>query len=104
ESWKIVKKSVDILMQSSADIDYESLKCDIEAMEKVNNIHHVHTWLADENTVYFEAHIDMADCMLSAVCSVSKKIEKLLKDEYGISYCTLQFETDRCLDKDFFKK
>ncbi|MCK5582413.1 MAG: cation transporter, partial [Elusimicrobiales bacterium] len=104
ESWKIVKKAVDILMQSSAEIDYEALRKEIESMDEVNNIHHVHTWLADENTVYFEAHIDMFDCMLSAVCPVSKKIEKLLKEKYGISHCTLQFETDHCSDKDFFKK
>ncbi len=104
ESWKIVKKSVDILMQSSAEIDYKSLKKDIEAMVEVNNIHHVHTWLADENTIYFEAHIDMADCMLSDVCPVSKKIESLLKEKYNINHCTLQFETDHCSDKDFFKK
>ncbi|MCG2725103.1 MAG: cation diffusion facilitator family transporter [Elusimicrobia bacterium] len=104
ESWKILKKSIDILMQSSADIDYDCLRKDIEAMDEVSNIHHVHTWLADENTVYFEAHIDMPDCMLSAVCPISKKIENLLKEKYGISYCTLQFETEYCSDKDFFKK
>lgn len=104
ESWKIVKKSVDILMQSSADIDYDLLRKDIEAMDEVSNIHHVHTWMADENTVYFEAHIDMPDRMLSSVCPVSKKIESLLKEKYGVNHSTLQFETGHCEDKDFFKK
>jgi len=95
ESFKIVKKSVDILMQSSAEIDYGALRKDIETMSEVNNIHHVHTWMVDENTVYFEAHIDMPDCLLSAICPISQKIEKLLKEKYGVSHCTLQFETAR---------
>jgi len=104
ESWSIVKNSVGILMQSSAELDYKAMQSDIEAMPEVENIHHVHTWMANEDTVYFEAHIDMADCLLSQSCNVSEKIEKLLKEKYGISHATLQFETNRCSEKDFFKK
>jgi cobalt-zinc-cadmium efflux system protein len=91
-------------MQSSADLDYGIMRRDIEAIPKVKNIHHVHTWMANEDTVYFEAHIDMDDCPLSQACTVLDKIEDLLKKRYGISHATIQFETDRCSEKDFFKK
>lgn len=104
ESWGIVKNSVRILMQSSADLDYGLMQCDIEAIPKVENVHHVHTWMANENTIYFEAHIDMDDCQLSQTCTVLDKIEDLLKKRYGISHATIQFETGRCSEKDFFKK
>lgn len=104
ESWEIVKNSVGILMQSSADLDYGIMQRDIEAIPKVKNIHHVHTWMANEDTVYFEAHIDMDDCPLSQTCTVLDKIEDLLKKRYGISHATIQFETSRCSEKDFFKK
>ena len=104
ESWKIVKKSVDILMQSSAELDYTAIKQDIENFDEVRNIHHVHTWMSNENTIYFEAHIDITDCLLSQACFVTDKIEKLLKEKYKIDHVTLQIETDRCSEKDFFKK
>ncbi len=104
ESWKIVKKTVNILMQSSADLDYGAIKRDVEALPGVRNIHHVHTWLFDENTVHMEAHVDLDDCMLSDTCAVSDTIEELLHDAYGISHVTIQFETDRCNEKDFFKQ
>ncbi|MFA6613900.1 MAG: cation diffusion facilitator family transporter [Endomicrobiia bacterium] len=104
ESWKIVKKSVDILMQSSAELDYTAIKQDIENFDEVRNIHHVHTWMSNENTIYFEAHIDITDCLLSQTCFVTDKIEKLLKEKYKIDHVTLQIETDRCSEKDFFKK
>lgn len=103
ESWNILKASVDILMQSSAELDYPSIKSNIEKIPGVKNIHHAHTWLSDERTIYFEAHIDMDDCMLSQACAVSQKIEGLLKNTYGIHHSTLQFETGRCEDKEFFK-
>ena len=104
ESWVIVKNSVGILMQSSADLDYRALQREIETIPEVRNIHHVHTWMANEETVYFEAHIEVEDCLVSSACIVSDKIEAILKGRYGISHVTLQFETGRCSEKSFFKK
>jgi cobalt-zinc-cadmium efflux system protein len=104
ESFKIVRKTVSILMQSAAEIDYEEMKKDIEALDMVKNIHHVHTWLGNENTIYFEAHIEVNDMKLSEVCNIATKIENLLKSKYGIEHTTLQFETQRCSKKDFFIK
>jgi cobalt-zinc-cadmium efflux system protein len=104
ESWVIVKNSVGILMQSAADLDYSAIQREIEAIPEVRDIHHVHTWMANEETVYFEAHIDVEDCLLSEACAVSERIEGILKKHYGISHVTLQFETGRCAEKSFFKK
>ena len=103
-SWKIVKNSVDILMQSAADLDYRAMQVEIEAIPEVRNIHHVHTWMANEETVFFEAHIDIEDRLLSEACLISDRIENILKTRYGIAHVTLQFETDRCAEKSFFKK
>ena len=91
-------------MQSAADLDYGAMQREIEALAEVRNIHHVHTWLANEETIYFEAHIELDDCLLSEACAVADKIESLLKERYGISHVTLQFETGRCAEKSFFKK
>jgi cobalt-zinc-cadmium efflux system protein len=104
QSWMIVKNSVGILMQSAADLDYGAMQREIEAIPEVRDIHHVHTWMANEETVYFEAHIDMEDCPLSQACVVADRIEGLLKERYGIAHVTLQFETGRCSEKSFFKK
>jgi cobalt-zinc-cadmium efflux system protein len=104
ESWGIVKNSVVILMQSSADLDYTALQRDIEAIPEVESIHHVHTWMSNEDTIYFEAHVDVLDCPLSQTCGLAEKIETLLKAKYGISHSTLQFETNRCSEKEFFEK
>lgn len=103
EAWIIVREAVDILMQSSADIDYAELKKDVESISGVVNIHHVHTWRSDEKTVYLEGHVDLCDMMLSATGEIYGAIERLLKEKYGISHATIQFETDRCLDKEVIK-
>ncbi len=103
EAWQVMKKALDILMQSSADLDYEAIKKDVEGIERVRNIHHVHTWMGDERTVYFEAHVDMENISLCEAGAVYEKIERLLKERYGVSHVTLQAESDTCRDLNLFK-
>lgn len=103
EAWHVIKITVDILMQSSAVLDYDAIKNDIEKIDRVKNIHHVHSWMIDEKTIYFEAHIDMEDMQLSQAEKIYDKIEQLLTKQYGISHVTLQAEVDKCEDKNIFK-
>jgi cobalt-zinc-cadmium efflux system protein len=103
ETWQVIKKTVEILMQSAASLNYEDIKKNIEAIDKVHNLHHVHSWMINENTIYFEAHIDLEDMRLSEVELIYDKIKKLLTEQYGISHITLQAEVDKCYDKNIFK-
>ena len=102
ETWSVIRKTVDILMQSSADLDYEAIKSDIELINKVKNIHHVHSWMINENTAHFEAHVDMEDMPLSEAEKVYDEIEQLLKEHYSISHVTIQAEVDKCANKEMF--
>jgi len=102
QTWSVFIKSLNILMQASAELDYSSIKNDIENIRGVRNIHHIHTWLTNEETIYFEAHIEVDDCLVSDSCIISAKIENILKDKYGIFHTTLQFETNRCNKKELF--
>jgi cobalt-zinc-cadmium efflux system protein len=103
ETWQVIRKTVEILMQSSAPLDYEAIKDDIEKIDKVKNIHHVHSWMSNEKTIYFEAHVDLEDMQLSEVETVYDKIEHLLLEHYGVCHVTLQAEVDKCCDKRLFK-
>ena len=104
ESWKIVKKSVDILMQSSADIDYKLLQKKIETVPSVINIHHLHTWMANEKEIYLEAHVETEDMMLSKTNGLIRQIEKILRHEFDVTHMTLQLESGFCDDTELFKK
>jgi len=103
ETWKVIKKTVGILMQSSAPLDFEKIKKDIEEIDMVRNIHHVHSWMSNEKTIYFEAHIDMEDIKLSQAEKVYGEIEHLLIEHYGVTHVTLQAEVDKCSNKSIFE-
>lgn len=102
EAWAIVRLSVDILMQSGANLDYEKIRQEIEAIDGVNNLHHVHSWMTNENTIFFEAHLDLDDMSLCAAQEILVHVEKLLVENHGISHVTLQPEVNKCSNKTMF--
>ena len=103
ETWQIIRKTVDILMQSSADLDYSKMKSDIEALDHVRNLHHIHSWMINEDTIYFEAHLELDNMELCDAQIIYEQIEHLLQAKYHISHVTLQAEVDKCSDKEMFK-
>ncbi len=102
ETWGILRKTVDILMQGSADLDYPSIVQDIEAIDRVRNIHHIHSWMINDRTIHFEAHLDLDDMPLHDVQLIYGQVEELLAERYGISHVTLQAEVDKCANKNVF--
>ncbi len=102
KSWEIIRQTTNILMQSAAPLNYNQIKADIESIEHVNNIHHIHTWMVDDRTIHFEAHIDMDDMSLCEVEPIYGKIQNLLIEKYGVSHVTLQAEVDLCKGKNIF--
>ncbi|MFO7895569.1 MAG: cation diffusion facilitator family transporter [Candidatus Cloacimonadales bacterium] len=99
EGWKILKQTIDVLMQSAPHLDYEKIKSSVENISGVKNIHHVHAWTIDENLIHFEAHIDLNDMLLSEAEKIYEQITHILQTEHKIDHVTLQAEVDSCQDK-----
>jgi len=98
QSFKIIKESVNILMQSAPEgIEIQKIKEDIEKIYGVSNIHHIHIWLLDDSTIHFECHINICeDLNQSVIDKIRSEIEELLYNEYNVVHTTMQFEFNTC--------
>jgi cobalt-zinc-cadmium efflux system protein len=101
-TWTILKQTIDILMQSTpAGVDLELIRKDLEHIPEISNIHHVHLWNMDDQSIHFEGHVDLSEnSRISDTDSIYLKIEKILKEKYHISHLTIQFEYQKCNDHD----
>jgi cobalt-zinc-cadmium efflux system protein len=92
-SWGIVRSSLRILMQfTPEEIDVQKIACEIEKIEGVKNIHHVHVWQINEHDLMFEAHIDMTDDLkVSRFEKVLDSINVIL-NRHNINHSTIQPE------------
>ncbi|MGC8942660.1 MAG: cation diffusion facilitator family transporter [Caldisericia bacterium] len=106
EGFEIFTNSIKILMEGTPkDIDLDKLKKDVEKIEGISDLHHVHIWQIDEKNYLFEGHIKLKnDVSVSEADNIRKSVEDLLNDEFKISHSTIQIEYNGCCEKDLIKK
>lgn len=105
ESFKLLKESAGILMQvAPKNIDVQEVKREVEKIDGVSNVHHVHLWALTDREIFFEAHVELSeDIKVSEACKKIKAIESVLKERFGISHTTIQVEFKACTDKSLIK-
>ncbi|QGY48248.1 cation diffusion facilitator family transporter [Maribellus comscasis] len=97
-TWGIVKETVDILMQAVPhDIDIEKVKAEVEKINEVDNIHHMHVWKLDDSQTHLEAHLNLINNIdMIKMMEVKGETEHLLREKFGIRHITLQVGYNCC--------
>lgn len=105
EAFKIVKESTLILLEATpSEIDLKEVEKSVLEVPDVVNIHHVHVWRLDDETILFEAHVNVAPNLnVEKTKDIRLKIEELLKEKFNIVHTNIQFECNEHLDDELVK-
>ena len=96
-TWGVTKEAIDILMEATPKgINGDEVIEEIMKLEEVKNVHHLHLWEIGSGVFALSCHIVIEDMQLCNVDDVTSKVEKLLKEKYGIIHPTIQPETQIC--------
>jgi cobalt-zinc-cadmium efflux system protein len=98
ESWSIVWSGTRVLLMSAPDdVEVRDIQAALEALPGVRNVHHVHLWVLNDESIHLEAHVDLPeDRRVSETSALGKQIEDLLREKWGVTHVTLQFECGCC--------
>jgi len=94
----MLKRTAAILMETAPpDLDSAELIRAVEALDGVQNLHHLHVWELDEQHVALEAHV-VTNVPVDARMELRNTIKQLLHDRFHIGHSTLEFErpADAC--------
>ncbi|MFB3925712.1 MAG: cation diffusion facilitator family transporter [Syntrophales bacterium] len=92
--WDILKRSFAILMNATPPgIDIQAIQKEVEAIDGIEEIHHLHVWNPSSGNVALAMHIIVPDQMLSRVDELALKVREVLLCRFGVDHPTLQFET-----------
>lgn len=105
-TYLLLKDSFNILMQSSPkELNLDEIKLEVEKLDGVKNIHHVHVWSLNDKQVHFEGHIDLeADIPVSQTDVLKNRIRTLLHREFNIDHTTLEVEFGGCNDDELIHR
>jgi len=89
----IFRSSLRIIMQfTPEEVDIHKIVKEIEVINGVNNVHHVHVWQINEHDLMFEAHIDVReDVRVSDFGEILSRIKDVLH-RHDIDHSTIQPE------------
>ena len=89
-----------VMMAAPSGISIDEIAKEIEKIDGVKNVHHVHIWEMNEKDIHFEAHVEVEDMMVSQTEAIGRSIQEMLKHKFNINHTTLQFEYNLCKSKE----
>ncbi len=91
----MLPKTIHILMQGAPEgIVVDDVVNNMESIEGVANVHHVHLWQLDEHQNALEAHVVIND--FSDTETIKAALKTSLKQHFNIAHSTLEFEVKHC--------
>ncbi len=100
--YDLLKDSFKVLMLFTPEtIQIKEIIKDIQFIEAIKNVHHVHIWQLNEDEIHLEAHIDFNNNIsLSQFDVILHEVEDLVLEKYDINHVNIQPEFGKCDSKD----
>jgi cobalt-zinc-cadmium efflux system protein len=83
-----------LMMGSPVGIDVRALVSDMQAVEGVEGVHHVHVWALDEGHNALEAHLMVKGSSLVEVAHIRRRVHLMLKERHDVEHSTIEMETE----------
>jgi cobalt-zinc-cadmium efflux system protein len=94
QSLAMMRRSIHILMESAPpDVDADALVAELQSIEGVVEIHHLHLWELDEHERALEAHVVVDNEHLMRWTEIKQKIKLRLGERFRIHHSTVEFES-----------
>src|SRR6516164_3114006 len=89
----IVVESANILLEAAPKgMSLESVASTMLAVPGVREVHDVHIWSLGSSSTALSCHVQILDMPTSESERIGQRIREALKDEFGITHTTIQFE------------
>lgn len=96
-SWRLIKEPFDVLMESApAGVDVEGVGQAICREQGVRSVHDLHVWTVTAGFGALAAHVVVAEGTDRDL--IRRRLELLLKENFGIEHTTLQMEEEASQD------
>ncbi len=93
----LLREAIQVLMNAAPPgVDLASIKAVMEAVDGVSGVHYLHTWSMGGGSVAMTGHVVVADQMVSETEHLTRTLDDVLLQNFGIDHPVLQFETRAC--------
>lgn len=95
-SFDVVKVLVESVPRG---IDIEDIKKNVNQISNVEDVHHVHVWSLDEESIFLTMHVQVSKTVTKKNYETVKQEIKEVVKEKGIHHSTIEIEYENCKEK-----
>lgn len=85
-----------LMLGSPEDIDGAEVIAAMQAVEGVEDVHHVHLWQMQEHQGALDCHVLLAEEHWRRLEQIKTDLKAILAERFGISHSSLEFEHTTC--------
>jgi cobalt-zinc-cadmium efflux system protein len=94
QSFPDIRRSIHILMQGApTDVNSEELLVAMQAVDGVEEVHHLHLWELDEHERALEAHVVVDAAQMERWAAIKRELKLLLGERFHVHHSTLELES-----------
>lgn len=94
----LLPQTINILMEGTPEhIDIDDVIKEMQTVDGVVEIHHIHIWQLDEHRNAIETHVLIED--FNRFQEIKEGLKHMLKEQFSITHSTLEFEINHCGDE-----
>ncbi|MGI0008814.1 MAG: cation diffusion facilitator family transporter [Nitrosopumilaceae archaeon] len=94
----LCKECLHIFMEGTPkEIKISEVSLELEKLEEITEIHDVHVWTLTSNVFAMSAHVKVKEEFIQNSNALLKRINQIMKEQFGINHCTIQIESEHDL-------
>jgi len=91
----LCRECLHIFMEGTPhEIKLSSILDQLKKIEGISDVHDLHVWTLTSNVFAMSVHIKIKDEFVLQSGVLLRKINEMMKDEFGINHCTTQIESE----------
>jgi cobalt-zinc-cadmium efflux system protein len=99
--FRVLRDAADVLLEGvPRDLSVNDVRDAMSEIEGITAVHDLHVWTIGTGTPALSAHVLVDDRRVSEATAVMRTIDTMVRERFGITHVTLQFECENCAADD----
>jgi cobalt-zinc-cadmium efflux system protein len=98
---RVLRDATDVLLEGvPAGLHLADVRDAMASIAGIQAVHDLHVWTIGSGALALSAHILVNDRRVSEASHILQQLDALVRDRFGVSHVTLQFECENCQPDD----
>lgn len=98
---RVVRDATDVLLEGvPRGLDIDEVRTAIARLDGAVAVHDLHVWTIGTRALALSAHVLVEDSSVREATAIARGIEVMVRERFGITHVTLQFECDNCTENE----